>query len=434
MPDFRLQNLTPISGTRVDVTRDPGRGEYALVVDAGFGYGSFDAFERLRTSNPLTHIDHKSPQVSLNGISTTELTVNGSAVQFQSGTALHRLSVSGSDGDRTVFQTKRTAPYHPGKSQLILQTFRHHTSASNELRRTGYFNDTDGVFLELSGSTVNMVKRSSTGGFVDDNAIPQSSWNLDRLDGTGPSGITLDFLKTQIWMADLEWLGVGSIRTGFIVDGEMIHAHRFDHANKEELPYMGNPSLPLRWEIASHGAGSAGYLDAICGTVISEGGSGELDNIFTGDLGTTEKDIGGTLTPLITFRVGTNFIGTVKFERFNIQDAGGKRYRWALIKDATISDPEAASWVAPAGSIGEYDVSMTGSVSGGTVLASGYGGNTSGGTGNAQVGSEDVSSDKFPPIGKAVDGTADTLTLAVEVIDTPGSMNFLASVSWGDEY
>jgi hypothetical protein len=144
---------------------------------------------------------------------------------------------------------------------------------TNLRQRVGYYGADNGIYFEVDGSTVNFVERSIVSGITSETRISQSSWLYDKLDGTGTSGITLDISKAQIFWMDIEWLGVGDVRVGFIIDGKFILCHTFHHANLISSTYITTASLPLRYEIANTGiTTSASTLKQVCSTVISEGG------------------------------------------------------------------------------------------------------------------------------------------------------------------
>jgi hypothetical protein len=79
--------------------------------------------------------------------------------------------------------------------------------------------------------------------------IPQSDWNIDRCDGTGPSGFNLDLTRMQMWYIDFSWYGAGAIRYGFKDQrGEVIYCNRIAHANTKTEAYMRSGNLPARYE------------------------------------------------------------------------------------------------------------------------------------------------------------------------------------------
>ena len=228
-----------------------------------------DAFGRLRVSNPLTLFDTQNRYFDHDLFATS---VTGSGIStYNTNSSTFLLSVT-SNGDSVIRETYKTFIYQPGKSLLTLSTFAMTTPTAGLTQRVGYFTTQNGIFFEVSGTTLNMVIRSYSSGSIVEDRIPQSAWNGDKLNGTGSSGITIDPALTQIFWTDIEWLGVGSVRTGFVINGQYIVCHTFNHANQagNTTTYMTTATLPLRYELTS--SGPAGTLNQICSTVISEGG------------------------------------------------------------------------------------------------------------------------------------------------------------------
>lgn len=228
-----------------------------------------DAFGRLRVSNPLTLFDTQN-KYSDQGQFVSQLTGSATATYNQPSNTF-ALAVTGNN-DSVIRETTKTFIYQPGKSLLHLNTFVMNTPTAGLTQRVGYYNTNNGVFFEVSGTTFNMVIRSYSSGAVVENRVPQSLWNGDKLDGTGSSGIILNPALAQIFWMDIEWLGVGNVRTGFIINGQYIVCHTFSHTNisGNTTTYMGTAVLPVRYEISS--TGPAGTMKQICTTVISEGG------------------------------------------------------------------------------------------------------------------------------------------------------------------
>jgi len=214
---------------------------------------SVDAFGRFRISGLETIFSDKSyfdNQIFWsNDIVGTSATIDTSSslisseLLLQVGTAL---------GEHVYRQTRQRMIYQPGKSQMIIQTGVMEPK-TNVRQRLGYFDASNGLYFEHDGVTMNVVIRSSSSGTLSNNIVPQASWNLDKMDGTGPSGIIIDWSKAQLWTWDLEWLGVGHVRAGLIVNGKIFYVHHFKHANIISGTYMGSATLPVRYEIENTG-------------------------------------------------------------------------------------------------------------------------------------------------------------------------------------
>jgi hypothetical protein len=237
------------------------------------GGTNIDAFGRLRVSNPFTLFDSQNRYID--GDQFSNITATGGNVVYVANESSFNLNVSATSGSSVIRQSKTVQAYQPGKSLLILNTFAMATLKANCRQRVGYFTADNGIYFEAVGTTLNLVIRSSTTGSVVEERIPQASWNGDRLNGAGASGITLDPTLTQIFWCDVEWLGVGNVRTGFVINGQFIVCHTFQHANQpgNTTVYMTTATLNPRYEITNTGATSgASTMKQICSTVISEGG------------------------------------------------------------------------------------------------------------------------------------------------------------------
>jgi len=334
---------------------------------------SKDAFGRQRVSNPFTLFD-SSHRFKDNSLWSTATTGTASAT-FDVNEGLVDLTVDNSINSEVVRETTKVFSYQPGKSLLIMNTFVMEPSKTGLRQRVGYYGDSNGIYLELANSTLYIVKRTSVSGVLVDTRIAQSSWNNDTLDGTGASGITLDISKAQISYMDIEWLGVGSVRVGFVINGAFILCHVFYHANEITSTYITTASLPLRYEIKNT-AGTSGNstLKQICSTVISEGGY-ELRGLqqAIGIPITTPKTLttAGTFYPIVSIRLKTtNLDAIIVMTALSIMGIGnGINYNWQIRASGTTTG---GSWVsAGTNSSVEYNISGT-SFSGGRILASGF--------------------------------------------------------------
>lgn len=231
-----------------------------------------DAFGRQRISQPYTLFD-SSFRFSDTERKWNTKTIGTASVAYQQNEGLVNCTIGTADGDEVIRQTDRVFPYQPGKSLLILNTFTFNEPKENLRQRVGYFLKDNGIFLEQDGDVTYIVKRSNTTGTPIETRIPQSSWSVDKLDGTGQSKIHLDITKSQIFWIDIEWLGVGSVRCGFVMNGQFVVTHIFHHANNITGTYMTTATLSCRYEIANTGVtNSPSTLKQICSSVISEGG------------------------------------------------------------------------------------------------------------------------------------------------------------------
>ena len=261
-----------------------------------------DAFGRLRVSNPVTLFDNKLRY----GKSTTLF----SEVLQGGATSVHDVNNSCVDmgvtttGDIAVRQTRTRLKYQAGKSQLAEMTGQMEPVVGTK-KSIGYYQceitGTHDIWDGLCFESIDGVMYTSVYKQGVANRIPQSAWSEDKLDGTGPSGVTINWSHCQIFQIDLQWLGVGRVRYYINVDGRSVFVNEIDHANSVDNVYMVSGSQPLCYRIES--TGSAGTLKQICCTVQSEGGSEATGIVAAIDRGITTVTIGTSPVALIGIRL-----------------------------------------------------------------------------------------------------------------------------------
>lgn len=339
----------------------------------------YDAFGRLKVASPLTLFD-SSHRYRDNNLWSTLATGAGTTYSFNQNQGLVELTVGVGTTCQIIRETTKVFSYQPGKGLSINNTGVMNPPKTNLRQRIGYFGSDNGIYFELDGNTVNIVERSIVTGILSETRVPQTAWNVDTLTGVGasnPTGIKLDITKAQIFWTDIEWLGEGSVRAGFIIDGKTIHAHSFHHANKIESTYITTASLPLRYEITNTGlTTSSSTLKQVCSTVISEGGY-ELRGLQQA-IGTTITSpvtllTAGTLYPVMSLRLKTNpdrldaIVILTAISMMGITN--NSNYNWKVIASGTTNG---GNWVdAGVDSAVEYKIDG-GSITGGRTLASGY--------------------------------------------------------------
>lgn len=412
-------NALPVTGN-LTATIDNN----ASVIISGFGGQTADAFGRLRVSEPYTlfdtnarYYDHQQFSSAING------TGNVTYVQAQSS---FQLSVGSSSGDSVIRETMKVFPYQPGKSQLTLLTFCMNTPKTNLRQRVGLFGANDGVFFENDGTYNYMVIRSGSTGVEE--RVRQDAWNGDRLNGLGgasnPSGLTLYPDRTQIYYADVEWLGVGTVRVGFIINGVYITCHSFQHANQtgNTKVYMTTATLPIRYEITNAGATSgASMMTQICSTVISEGGYNSFGTTQSAGTGTTQKRLSNANTyyPIVSIRLNSSRLDSIVFPRqIDVLSPSVNYYRWVLLQNPTLTG---ATWAttSPTGTV-DIDLAAT-AVSGGIEIQSGYAASRE----LAQLSAVDYF--QFQ-LGRTLAGVSDIVTLAIA--STANNADVLGELGW----
>jgi hypothetical protein len=299
--------------------------------------GLTDAFSRLRVSNPYTLFEFNSI-LGMNPLIIDELSGGSAgATSTHSNDSYIQMAVTTS-GDYFIRQSHEYILYQPGKSKLVILTGVLSTQ-TGVTSRIGTFDASMGFFVESAGGSISVVKRN---GGVDISSVPMSAWD-DPLDGSGPSGAIVDFSKAQIFLFDMEWLGVGQVRCAIVQGGAIHYYYTFTHINELTAPYIPMAKLPVRYEIRS--TGGEGSMRMICGTVISEGGFSPLGRTFSYGLyaSTASYHIpaNDTFYPLIGLRIRSaerfNRV-TMKLKNIDIFDLTNNTWgAWKILLNPTIT-------------------------------------------------------------------------------------------------
>jgi len=381
------------------------------VIGGGDGSTAYDAFGRLRVSNPLTLFD--SSNVMSKGTQFDESTTGSATVTYTANKSTVNLNVTEASGDKVIRQSKRVMSYQPGKSLLIFNTFVMNTQTENLEQRVGTFDANNGIFFEDTGTGYQIVRRSYTSGSSVDDPIAQANWNGDKLDGTGPSGYDLDPTKASILFTDYEWLGMGSVRVGFVIDGKFIVAHTFLNANNLSTVYMQTANLPIRLEIEVTSALAAGTytLQQVCSSVMSEGGyapQGLRQSIGTASLAGVNLTTAGTFYNLATIRIksGRPYAVIIPID-VSASAISNSDFEIKLIRNATPST--AFSYTSYSDNV-EYDLTGTTTITGGTIIGQAY---LSGKGANSLSFAQDGFNFDYQ-LGQTIAGVSDTITLAAK--------------------
>lgn len=277
----------------------------------------YDAFGKLRTSYPSTIIDLKIPGEGTTG-SFGYMTNYLEICQDYSG--FGETGLTGGDASlileagghvKITSQSRKYCTYQPGKSLLFMASgVIGYTGAQSQNggptgyhNRIGYFDDMNGLFFEYTSTNNNypmaIVVRNKKKNVV----TRQENWNIDKMDGRGPSGLRLDFTKSQLFVIDMEWLGVGRVRFGFYAYGKIQYCHQITNLNMLYNPYTSSINLPIRYEIDGV-TGGTGFvtMTQICSTVISEGGYNPIERPFSAN-GVITSNISSEV-PIIALRGG----------------------------------------------------------------------------------------------------------------------------------
>lgn len=403
---------------------DPGRVPNVKAVSQnGF---TLDMFGRLKIGEGFALFDSQhryedSGQYSdeTNGTASSTYLPNESSV---------RLTVGTTSGDRVTRESRRIFPYQPGRSLQIMQTFVLNPAKENLRQRVGYFSRQNGVYLEQDGLNTYLVVRSYATGQAVNTRVAQADWNVERLMGDGKTDYTLDLSKAQILFIEIEWLGVGSVRVGFMINGVPVVVHRFDHANMVDKVYMTTACLPVRYEIENIGnTASASSMKQICTSVISNGGFFKALNPFTVTRNITT--VNNTYYPLIALRLAPDRTDAIIIPSdISIFPTSTDDFDYALIRNP--SSLTGGTWVThPTNASTQYNITAT-AMTGGFTMLDGFFGAENQST--SPVVGGDVRNFGFQ-LGRtnAETPVSDVVVLAVKKSD-PGNGTVKAALGWYD--
>lgn len=332
------QLLSPTAEIPVVITAK----DLGLYTTAGNLDTTMDAFGRARISTPFTVFD-SSLRYSDQLQKWSTANVGNSSSTFHNNLAHMSLQVGTNSGDSVIRESKRVMPYQPGKSLMTMQSFVMGEGKQNLCQRVGYFSSNNGIFVERANNITYIVKRSYTSGTIQEERVPQSDWNINKFDSGNYNFIktNLNMDKAQVFWTDIEWLGVGSVRAGFLYNGYLVPAHTFHHANKESNVYMTTATLPVRYEVVNTGAtDSASELKQICSTVMIEGGyeSKSLQWGFMRTTPITSNSVATGWAPVASMKLATGREDAIVLpDVISLTgDGTGSIYEWALFKNATV--------------------------------------------------------------------------------------------------
>ena len=226
---------------------------------------------------------------------------------------------------------------------------------------------------------------------------------------------------------DIEWLGVGDVRCGFIVDGKMVVAHTFHNDNLNATSYMTTAVLPIRYELTNTGTTSP-YIKQICNTVISEGGfnptSITYNQLATPNISTSDLHIAateGSFYNVVSIRLATGKTdGIIIPTDVELLGESNKSYQWALLRNATfVTNP---TW-QPHVDCSTVEFTITPSkITGGVLVKTGYF------TSNSGSVAQTIAGDISLQLGRTIAGVSDTYTVAITT--TGQNAKYTGSLAW----
>lgn len=382
-----------------------------------------DAFGRVRVSEPRNLFEWQFRYDSSFARYWDESTANGASTATDSNKAVRRLSIDTQASSSAILQSRRRIEYVPAKSQDVYMTFNLLGTQADADKKIGLFDDSNGLFLWAEGTDVQIAIRSAISGSVVDDPVSQADWNQDPLNGSGASGITIDWSNHQLMRITYAFLGIGDVAFSFFIDGTWRLAHVFQSANVLTGMYMQSGILPLRAEIKAIGVPAATRsMEVACVAVASEGKETDVGRVRNGNTEVTPVSIGTTESFIFGIRLSSSFpYSSAAGLAYSITPNSGNTV--AIYRVYYLPTLTGATWTANTDSITEY-VTNQPTFSSGLLIDSGYLNLSASGGRTQQL--LDLRSDIF--LGFDLSGSGDPLILTMQTLS--GSGEVLFSGSW----
>lgn len=320
------------------------------------GSPSMDAFGNLRVSSANILGGYEYTNTDMTDLF-QDITATGGSFTWNRDVANTVMAVTSTSGSSASRTTNRYHYYQPGVGNLIITTLAHGDAGkTGNVRRWGYYDDSDGIFFELNGTTLNVVLRSSTSGSIIETRVSQNDWNGVKMDGAGASGMTLDVTKANFYFIDFAWLGVGPVRMGLLVpDGSRWVVHTFQNPNNNLGAYMRSGSLPVKFEnFNTAGTASTSEVKLICAAVYAESNTNYTYWRFS-DIETASPKTVTTDTPLLSMKAAPTTRAGLYPESVNVLVTGGN-VKLSIVDDAILTG---ATWAIQGANIAIGDNAAT---------------------------------------------------------------------------
>ena len=360
-----------------------------------------------------------------------EATTNGGTATFDAAYSQIRMAVTSAVGSKVIRQTRNVQRYTPGRSQHISFAVRMETPVTGIRRRMGMYNqEGDGFFFEDCGTVDGagqpqyacVVVNSGTN---TTERVYRADWNGDKLDGTGPSGITANPAAQQLVSIEYEWYGSGQIVFMFVIDGLPRVIHTVNNGNRLFGPWAKTPFLPIRLEIENlTGVAGTHYLWQGSNSLLTEGRVEKLgiaESILTPLTGINMSSA-NTFYPIISIRLkSTALQGIVLPAFFQAGTVDNTDIYYKLLRNATVN----GTWVdhPDPNAFTQYNYTSTGAITDGSELTSGLL------TASGAAGAIPLDQATVYQIGRGSLGTvSDTITLAIAAKNA--NKNAVANMTW----
>lgn len=415
--DYGIEVLKKAADYEVTGKKD----RYILNVKATFGESNLDEFGRIQVAEPFKLLEYSASK----GLDSTRYVstsvTGGGTVTANSTTTQIELATTTASGDQAIFQSRRNVQYNKANAQEIFIIYRPNATA-NRRERWGYFDANNGAFFEHDGTNPRLVIRSNTSGSPVDTAIERDDWD-DPLDGSGASGLTIDFTKQTVFKITIGWLSSRGVRFWVDIGGTFVLIKKYHISNTMTVPFMATAQLPIRFEVTNTGTVASSVTSSFtCYAVQSSGAHQQEGQVRFLTSDTTAFSITTTPTIFAGIRLkSTALNGSVLPLEFSLTPKSGNSYCiYKVLYNPTLTG---AVWATPTDGIVDTLTSLT-SYTGGSIIATGQIPLTNKVSLNLDT-LRQVLSDVY--VGRGIDNSRDPLCLVLYTDTSTGEVFFHGS-------
>ena len=225
-----------------------------------------------------------------------------------------QLSVGSDAGDEIIRQTRRVQRYLPGRANEASFSVILNGVSTGIRTRVGVFDQINGAYFEHDGTDYYCVIRRNTAGGVIEERTARADWSDDKLDGNGPSGITINYENIQMMVIEYEWYGAGQVEWKFVINNNAHSVHKANHANIHDHTWASYGSFPVRYELTNV-TGATGTHTMLQGShsFLSEGTTTLLGRQLSISSPVTGYNLAtaGTFYPVIAIRLKSTALNSV---------------------------------------------------------------------------------------------------------------------------
>lgn len=217
----------------------------------------------------------------------------------------HILSTGATTASTAQLQSVEYGRYYPGTSAEAGMGIRApSTYTGTAFAEWGYFGAADGFAfgIDATNTYISYTRASSQ------TKVYQDSWNVDVMDGSGPSGATLTPANGNIYRINFSWYGYGMIEWFVIMEDatgnqSQILVHRYAPTTTNSIQ---QPNQPMTVKV-DNGNTTTDFIVYVGGRQFSVYGRYVPSVRRTQEARLLLASVGTTFKPLITFRRKSGF-------------------------------------------------------------------------------------------------------------------------------